>query len=119
MIEKGKGGANTLSGLRFEKGRDVISRVENLPGYSVKDNIIYFQGKEVAKSYKKHALYVYLRSEGINYKQYISKRLLPDEAIHVISSNTLFVIEMKFQNSPAQWMRSYKPVISRGNSTRS
>ena len=30
-------------------------------------------------------------------KKYISKKLLPDEAIYVIVNNTLFIIEMKFQ----------------------
>lgn len=97
MINKGVGGGNTITGLNFEKGRDVISLVRNLRGYSAKSNIIYFEGKEVARSYKKHGLYLYLQSRGVNYKKYISKKLLPDEAVYVVHNNTLFVIEMKFQ----------------------
>lgn len=100
MISKGKGGANTLTGLRFEKGRDVASLIKNLDGYSVKGSVIYYHGKEVARSYKKNGLYVYLRSRRIDYKKYISKKLLPDEAVYVIRNNTLFVIEMKFQKTP-------------------
>jgi hypothetical protein len=97
MINKGKGGANTLTGLSFEKGRDIVSVIEKLEGYSAKGNIIFYNNKEVARSYKKNGLYVYLKSQGVDYTKILSKRLLPDEAIYVILNNTLFVIEMKFQ----------------------
>jgi len=100
MIEKGRGGANTLTGLSFEKGRDISSVIEKVEGYSVKGNTIFYKGKEVAKSYKKNSLYVYLRSEGVDYTKILSKRLFPDEAVYVIHNNTLFVIEMKFQKTP-------------------
>ena len=53
--------------------------------------------QEVARSYKKHALYRFLATQEIDYKNYLSKKLLPDEALYVIVNNTLFVIEMKFQ----------------------
>ncbi len=97
MINQGKGGGNTITGLNFERGRDISSLLKDVRGYSVKGNIIYFDDKEVARSYKKNGLYTYLRSKGVDYKKIISKRLLPDEAIYVIRNNTLFVIEMKFQ----------------------
>ncbi|MFH0779744.1 MAG: hypothetical protein V1928_02685 [Parcubacteria group bacterium] len=97
MIKKGKGGGNTITGLNFEKGKDIVSLIRNLDGYSARENIIYFKGKEVAKSFKKHGLYKFLKLQGINYEKLISKKLLPDEAVYVIHNNTLFVIEMKFQ----------------------
>lgn len=97
MINKGKGGGNTITGLNFEKGKDIVSLIRNLSGYSTRGNVIYFKGEEVAKSFKKHGLYKFLKSQGINYKRLISKKLLPDEAVYVILNNTLFVIEMKFQ----------------------
>ncbi|MDQ7814998.1 MAG: hypothetical protein RDU25_04325 [Patescibacteria group bacterium] len=97
MIKLGKGGGNTLTGLNFERGKDIGSVVNEIEGYSVKGNVIYFEGKEIARSYKKFALYRYLEFQGIDYIKYISKKLLPDEAIYVIHNNTLFVIEMKFQ----------------------
>jgi hypothetical protein len=97
MINKGKGGGNTITGLNFEKGRDIVSVIEKLEGYSAKGNIIFYNNKEVARSYKKNGLYVYLKSQGVDYTKILSKRLLPDEAIYVILNNTLFVIEMKFQ----------------------
>ena len=59
--------------------------------------IIFYEGKEVAKSFKKNSLYIYLASRGVDYKEFLSKKLLPDEALYVIINNTLFIIEVKFQ----------------------
>jgi len=97
MKKKGVGGGNTITGLRFERGRDILSILSNAKGYSVKGNIIYYLGKEVARSYRKNGLYKFLESQGVDYKKIISKKLLPDEALYVIVKNTLFVIEMKYQ----------------------
>jgi hypothetical protein len=97
MKKKGLGGGNTITGLRFEKGRDILSILRNAKGYSVKSNVIYYLGKEVARSYRKYGLYKFLESQGVDYKKIISKKLLPDEALYVIVKNTLFVIEMKYQ----------------------
>ncbi|KKQ20547.1 MAG: hypothetical protein US45_C0018G0010 [Candidatus Nomurabacteria bacterium GW2011_GWA1_37_20] len=97
MIEKGKGGGNTITGLLFEKRVNTLTLLKSKDGYSIKGNSIFYNGKEVAKSFKKNALYKYLESKGLDYKRYISKKLLPDEAIYVIVNNTLFIIEIKFQ----------------------
>jgi len=91
------GGGNTITGLKFERGRDILSILKNTEGYSVRGNIIYYLNREVARSYRKYGLYKYLESQNIDYEKIISKRLLPDEALYVIVNNTLFVIEMKYQ----------------------
>ena len=69
MIRKGKGGANTLTGLIFEKGRDIASVIKKVKGYSVQGNTIFYNKKEVAKSYKKNRWYVYLKSQNVDYKK--------------------------------------------------
>lgn len=97
MKKKGFGGGNTITGLKFERGRDVLSILSNAKGYSIKGNVIFYNGKEVARSYRKYSLYKFLESQGVDYKKIISKKLLPDEALYVIVKNTLFVIEMKYQ----------------------
>ena len=97
MKEKGTGGGNTITGLNFENESNILALLEKTDGYSIKDGAVYFQKKEVARSYAKHGLYKYLETRGLDYKKYISKKLLPDEAIYVIKNNTLFVIEIKFQ----------------------
>ncbi len=97
MIRGGKGGGNTLTGLNFERSSDINTLLRRTKGYSVKGNLIFYKQKEVAQSYKKNGLYIFLASQKINYKKYISKKLLPDEALYVIVNNTLFIIEVKFQ----------------------
>jgi hypothetical protein len=97
MIKGGKGGGNTLTGLNFEKEKDVPALLKKAKGYSVLENTIFYENREVARSYRKNSLYRYLNSKGVDYTKIISKRLLPDEALYVIVNNTLFVIELKFQ----------------------
>ncbi|OGG40589.1 hypothetical protein A2118_03165 [Candidatus Kaiserbacteria bacterium GWA2_50_9] len=97
MIEGGIGGGNTKTGLKFEKRVNILTLLKRKKGYRVHGNTIFYNGKEVAKSFKKNALYKYLESKKVHYKKYISKKLLPDEAIYVIVNNTLFIVEIKFQ----------------------
>lgn len=97
MISKGKGGGNTITGINFEKGRDILKILKKVKGYSVKGNDIFYNGKEVAHSYRKQGLYRFLTERKVDWEKYISKRLLPDEALYVIVNNTLFIIEMKYQ----------------------
>lgn len=97
MKKKGFGGGNTITGLKFERGKDILSILNKTKGYSIKRNIVFYLGKEVARSYRKYGLYKYLESRGIDYGKIISKKLLPDEALYVIINNTLFVVEMKYQ----------------------
>jgi len=94
----GQGGGNTRTGLNFENERDLLTAIAHAPGYTVEGSIIYYDGREVARSYRKHALYIMLAERGIDYRDHLSKKLLPDDAIYVIVNNTMFIIEMKFQN---------------------
>lgn len=98
MIKNGIGGANTKTGLKFEKRTDIETLLKKKPGYKIKDNIIYFNNEEVARSYKKDSLYVFLKSKNVDYKKLISKKLLPDQALFVLANKTMFIIEIKFQN---------------------
>ena len=97
MIEKGKGGGNTITGLNFERESDILALLKKQKGYEVKGSVIFYMKKEVARSFKKNALYKFLESKKVKYKKILSKKLLPDEAIYVIVNNTLFIIEVKFQ----------------------
>ena len=99
MKKGGIGGGNTITGITFEKERDVLAIIDKIQGYSVMGSVISFEGKEVARSYKKHDLYRFLQEKGIDYSEIISKKLLPDEALYVIVNNTLFIIEMKSQET--------------------
>ena len=97
MKKNGIGGANTKTGLRFEGKVDFLTFIKNQQNYSVKGNVIFYNGEKVALSFKKYGLYKYLEKNGVDYKKLISKRLLPDDAIFVIINNTIFILEIKFQ----------------------
>ncbi len=57
MKAKGTGGGNTITGLNFEKERDILEILKKSKNYSLRGNVIYFRGKEVARSYRKQGLY--------------------------------------------------------------
>ena len=99
MKKGGIGGGSTITGLNFERKIDILSLLQSKKDYEVKKNIVYYKGVEVARSYKKRALYRFISSQGVDYTKILSKRLEPDEALYVVINNTLFIIEMKFQKT--------------------
>lgn len=99
MKKGGVGGAQTLTGLRFESRVALEKAVASLPGYSVSKDIVYYDSQKVAEFYGKHKLYKKLLIPNkIDYKEIISKRLVPDDAIFIIQNKTLFIVEIKFQH---------------------
>lgn len=97
MIKNGKGGGNTKTGLIFEGETDLATFLSKQPSYSVDDGVVYYEGKKVARIFKKYGFYKFLAEKGVDWKKIISKRLLPDDSIYVIINNTLFIIECKYQ----------------------
>lgn len=103
MIKGGIGGNTTLTGLNFEKKVDLITLLSAIKGYSVeKSDVghnILFNNKIVARCFKKHEFYKFLDEHRIDYKKILSKKLLPDDALLVIVRETLFIIEVKYQQT--------------------
>ena len=98
MKRKGIGGGRTITGLRFESRVSMKNLLGSLPGYKVDKDTVYFKNGKVAEFYGKHKLYKnLLEPNGIDYSKIISKKLLPDEAILILSGKTLYIIEIKFQ----------------------
>lgn len=97
MIKNGKGGGNTKTGLIFEGKTDLATFLDKQKGYDVVDGIVYYNNEQVARIFKKHGFYKFLKELGIEWENIISKKLLPDDSIYVIINNTLFIIECKFQ----------------------
>ncbi len=100
MIEGGKGGGNTKTGLIFEGKVDLSSFLGRQKGYEVKGDTVFFKGELVARVFKKQGFYRFLNELGIDWKKIISKQLLPDDSIYVIIKNTMYIIECKFQKVP-------------------
>lgn len=125
MKKGGLGGANTKTGLYFEAKVDFLTFIKKQQNYRVEGNKVFYNSKEVALSFQKHGLYKYLEKNGIDYKKFISKKLLPDDAIFVITNNTLFIIEVKFQKGTGSTdeklqtcdfkIKQYRKLLSRLN----
>ncbi len=103
MKKGGSGGAKTLTGLNFENKVDLQKILSRIPGYSLKKSKkkagidVYFENNLVARCFRKHDFYKFLKENNINWEEYISRRLLPDDAMLVIVRETLFIIEVKYQ----------------------
>jgi hypothetical protein len=103
MVKDGKGGANTHTGLNFEEKVDFLDLLKGIYGYTVQKSSskagsdVYFDGELVARAFKKHDFYHFLEENNIDWKNIISKKLLPDDALLVIIRETLFIIEIKYQ----------------------
>ena len=103
MKEGGTGGAHTLTGLSFERKVDMHELLARISGYEVKSvpnkagKGVFFEGKLVARCFRKSDFYDFLDEENIDWKSRISKKLLPDDALLVIIRETLFIIEVKYQ----------------------
>lgn len=109
MIIGGIGGAKTQTGLRFEERTDLRQLFEEIPGYDLRktdDNAgyeVWFNGELKAYCFKKYEFYRFLKRPeyNINWKDHLSKRLLPDNGLFIIIRDTLFIIEIKFQQTPS------------------
>ena len=98
MIKGGRGGAKTVTGLRFESRINLKEVIRPISGYNIADDEVFFEGQKIAELYQKHKIYKkLLEPKGVDYSKIISKKLLPDDALFLISDNTLFIIEIKFQ----------------------
>ncbi len=58
---------------------------------------MYFENKLVARCFRKYEFYKFLEENKIKWQNIISKRLLPDDSMLVIVRETLFIIEVKYQ----------------------
>ncbi|AQW88349.1 hypothetical protein CPIN18021_1566 [Campylobacter pinnipediorum subsp. caledonicus] len=98
MIEGGIGGGNTITGLVFEGKVDLATFLSNQSGYRIGENFdVFYNDEIVGRIFKKHSFYKFLEENNVNWKNIISKKLLPDDSIYVIINNTFFIIECKFQ----------------------
>ena len=98
MIEGGTGGGNTITGVLYEASVELVDYLNQQKDYLVKGVEVYYKDKIVAYTFKKHGLYRFLKSQGVDWKKHLSKKLLPDNCIYVIVNNTLFILEVKTQN---------------------
>jgi hypothetical protein len=96
------GGSNTnLNGLSFEDRTCLIEAFKDHEQIDVNEkNQIIFNGENIGFYTEKHNFYKdFLKPFGINYKDILSKKLLPDSVFVNTENKTVYVIEKKFQKS--------------------
>ena len=120
------GGANTnYHGLAFEQETNLEEALENA-GYDVDGNKVIWGREVIAISAGKNRLYKdFLEPNGIYYRDFISKKLLPDEALVNFYNQTVYIIEKKFQHAPGSVdeklqtcdfkKKQYQKLLSRAN----
>ena len=97
MKKGGIGGGNTITGLIYEAKVDLGIFLSQQEDYKVTGFDVFYKNKLVAKLFKKHGLYTFLKSMGIDWRKHLSHKLLPDNCIYVIVKNTVYIIEVKHQ----------------------
>ncbi len=91
----------TKSGLVFERNTDLRMLLEQRPGITFEDDYICIGGERRGLLCGKHKLYSgFLASQGVDDRQILRARLLPDEAIAAFNSRVLTILEKKFQEVP-------------------
>lgn len=93
------GGVQTnINGLGYERDTDLLQLINALEGVDVVGNKIYSNNILVAQHFSKYSLYTdFLKPREIDYREYISSQLLPDDAF--IIGNTCYIIEKKYQDT--------------------
>lgn len=94
------GGARTNANrLHFEQTTALYTAL-TFAGYRVSGNTVYNDSVKIGLSVQKHDFYRYfLEPNRVDYSDYNSKKWLPDECFVNIQTNTVYIIEKKFQNS--------------------
>ncbi len=99
MKKGGTGGDLTRTGLVFEKATDLKTALSSVKGYSVnEEGRVIVHGHDVGGLYPQHKFYSsFLTPRGVNWKNHISAKLLPDEALCLDKSKRVFIVEKKWQ----------------------
>ncbi len=99
MKKGGTGGAKTNeTGLKFEKETSLAQALEQA-GFEIRDLEILMNGKQSGLMLGQHKLYRFLDAENVDWKNIVSKKLLPDEAVLSSRSKQLTVVEKKWQQT--------------------
>ena len=100
-INRHGGGARTnINGLNFEQETSLEEALLDAGYVVTESNIVKDRsGNCLGIIAPKYAFYKrILEPEGVDWRDYISKRLLPDEALLNFVNNTVYIIEKKFQH---------------------
>lgn len=96
----GGGSQTNTNGLSFERDTSLEDALTQA-GYNIKNREVYDKNdNKIGLSIPKNSLYKeFLENKNIDYKLYNSKKWLPDEAFYNFKTNTIYIIEKKYQQS--------------------
>jgi hypothetical protein len=96
--------------------RPDIKRIfEGIPGYSLKKITskpgigIFYDGKLIARCFLKNEFYGLLEEFKVNWQQIPYKHFSPVNALHLMVGKTLFIIELKYNQSPEYVYHKLQP----------
>lgn len=98
MIEGGIGGSNTQTGMKFERDTDLKTALLSKKGIRIHGHEVFDLDKHIGYILQKHDLYRnFLEKNNVDWQSIVSKKLLPDEGYFSLTTNTLIIIEKKYQ----------------------
>lgn len=105
MKKGGKYPDPTGSGRNYEKKIDFATALlKRTKGYDiatekgVAGSQVFYNNQLVGRLFKKRQFYKFLDEKGVEWQSKVSATLEPDDALLVVVRDTLFIIEIKFQN---------------------
>ena len=101
MKKGGIGGANTKTGIIFEKNTDLSDEINKYKDFKTLNDEVFYKEKKIAILCKQHKIYKTLCQKlDINWENILSQKLLPDEAIFFNKEMRCVIIEKKYQTGP-------------------
>lgn len=95
----GGGSQTNANGLLFEQTTSLDEALKEA-GFVIDDFRVYKEGLQLGYSVSKSKLYsVFLKPNGIDYRDYNSKQWQPDECFINEQNRVAYIIEKKFQNT--------------------
>ena len=103
-VKGGSGGANTSSGLHFEK-KTSLKEAFLRAGFSLEGNDVHKDSRKIGTICSREKVFYALLDERSGFepgqaKRLLSKHLKPDEAFLNFETRTIYIIEKKFQEKP-------------------
>lgn len=96
----GGGNQTNINGLGFEQETTLADALIEAGFLLTPTNLIYLGKENIGKLAQKHALYKeVLEPKGVNWKNVLSKKMLPDDCFVNYRDKTIYIIEKKFQSS--------------------
>ena len=89
-----------------ENAMSPVITIEGFDAETIRQNNQLHKGFSyfsIPKSRAYDVLYKFLEKNKVNWKDYLSKKLLPDDSIYVILNNTFYIIECKYQQVAGLW----------------